>query len=112
MRLTGLQDNGEAMSLVLDQAMGTGLKPPVVLLGATLPQGLAADASNRVSSPAAVPSSHLALPLLRKAVRQQPLLHDKSCLSRGRGAKKGLHAVCIVPGPAAPALCSYQDTIR
>lgn len=62
--LTGLQDSGEAMGLVLDQAMGTGLKPPVVLLGATLPQGLAADASNRVSSPVTVLPIHLASPLL------------------------------------------------
>ena len=47
--LAGLQESEEAMGLVLDEAMGTGLKPPVVLLGATLPSGLAADASNRVS---------------------------------------------------------------
>ena len=48
MCLAGLQESEEAMGLVLDEAMGTGLKPPVVLLGATLPSGLAADASNRV----------------------------------------------------------------
>ncbi|KAK9856421.1 hypothetical protein WJX84_004394, partial [Apatococcus fuscideae] len=41
------QDSTEAMGLLLDKAMGTGLKPPVVLLGATLPPGLAADASRK-----------------------------------------------------------------
>ena len=50
MRLTGLQDSTEAMGLLLDKAMGTGLKPPVVLLGATLPPGLAADASRKVGA--------------------------------------------------------------
>ncbi len=49
MALTGLQDSSEALGLVLDGAMGTGLKPPVVMLGATLPSGFAAEVARRVS---------------------------------------------------------------